>query len=223
MLICYFLTDVPVWEIEKYGTGWLDFFRSLDVNSPGGMKWKSWRAANPDAPENEFIRIVARQLYSVATGFIRKYDKNHLIFSDRYIEYHFPESALEESLPYVDGIAIQPKNFLSIDFFEDLYRKYKKPIFIADHVTSHETDEYSNTMGQVADNPEDYLAYYRSSVFKMMSLPFVVGYNKCQYMDQVIGTQLKQGLYKQNGEPYDYVTGLNEAHQRALDTAYNER
>jgi GH35 family endo-1,4-beta-xylanase len=220
MLICYFLTDVPVWEIEKYGTGWIDFYKSLDGNSAGGQEWNAWKTANPTADEQEFIHLIARQLYSKATGFIRKYDKNHLIFSDRYIEYHFPESALEEALPYVDGIAIQPKNFLTIEFYEEVYRKYKKPIFIADHVTSHATEEYPNTMGQVADNPEDYLAYYRSSVYDILSLPFAVGYNKCQYMDQVNDTQLKQGLYRQSGEPYEYVSGLNMAHQRTLDTAY---
>jgi hypothetical protein len=220
MLICYFLTDVPVWEIEKYGSGWIGFYKSLDGNSPGGKEWSTWKTANPSADEQEFIRLIARQLYSRATEFIRKYDKNHLIFSDRYIEYHFPESALEEALPFVDGIAIQPKNFLTIEFYENAYRQYKKPIYIADHVTSHATDEFANTMGQVADNPEDYLTYYRSSVYDIMSLPFVVGYNKCQYMDEVNGTQLKQGLYRQNGEPYEYVPGLNTAHQRALDKAY---
>lgn len=220
MLICYFLTDVPVWEITKYGKSWISFYKSLDGNSAGGMKWIEWKEENPKENELEFIRVIARHLYSKTSGFIRKYDANHLIFTDRYIEYHFPESALEEALPFVDGIAIQPKNFLNISFYENVYRKYQKPIFIADHVTSHITEEYSNTMGQVANNSADYLEYYRWSVHSILSLPFVVGYNKCQYQDEVNGTQLKQGLYRENGEPYEYVSGLKMAHKRALDTAY---
>ncbi len=219
-LICYFLIDVPVWEIEKFGKSWIKFYKSLDENSAGGKEWSTWKTNNPNSPEADFIRIIARQLYSKATEFIRKYDKNHLIFSDRYIEYHFPESIVFECLPFVDGIAIQPKNYLTISFFDEVYKKYKKPIFIADHVTSYATDEYSNTMGQVAKNAEDYVEFYRKSVTDMMSLPYVVGYNKCQYMDEVKGTQLKQGLYKQNGEPYEYLDSLKGIHEKALELAY---
>jgi GH35 family endo-1,4-beta-xylanase len=220
MLTCYFLTDVPVWEIEKHGKGWIDFYKSLDKNSPGGIEWSNWKTDHPNSPEKDFICLIARQLYKEATGMIRKYDKNHLIFSDRYIEYHFPENVVYEALPYVDGIAIQPKNHLSFEFLDEVYTKYKRPVFIADHVTSYPTDEYSNTMGQVAENVEDYLEIYRSSVYDAMSQPYIVGYNKCQYMDQVNGTQLKQGLYRWNGEPYEYLDSLYEVHQRALDTAY---
>lgn len=115
---------------------------------------------------------------------IRKYDANHLIFSDRYIEYHFPESVVYEALPYVDGIAIQPKNQLSFDFLEGVYKKYKRPIFIADHVTSYATEEYANSMAQVADNVDDYLKFCCSSVNEVMSQAYIIGYNKCQYIEQ---------------------------------------
>jgi len=221
MLICYFLTDVPVWETEKYGKGWISFYKSLNANSAGGKEWSNWKSGNPNAPEIEFIRIIARQLYEKATGFIKKYDQNHLIFSDRYIEYNFSENVVFECLPFVDGIAIQPKNQLSIDFFDMVYKTFKKPVFIADHVSSYATSEYSNTMGQVTNNAKDYLDFYRTSVYDMMSLPYVVGYNKCQYMDEVNGTQLKQGLYHASGEPYEYLSGLKEANERALEKAYS--
>jgi GH35 family endo-1,4-beta-xylanase len=127
---------------------------------------------------------------------------------------------VHEVLPYVDGIAIQPKNHLSFEFLEGVYKKYKRPIFIADHVSSYATEAYPNTMGQVADNVEDYLEFYKSSVYDAMSQPYIVGYNKCQYMDEVNGTQLKQGLYRTNGEAYEYVDSIYKVHQSALDTAY---
>ena len=60
MLICYFLTDVPVWDIEKYGKGWIDFFKSLDEDSPGRKEWNTWKTAHPDTPEEDFIRLIAR-------------------------------------------------------------------------------------------------------------------------------------------------------------------
>lgn len=220
MLICYFLTDIPIWTTSKYGQGWIDFFNSLDSNAPGKIEFEKWKAANQGKSEEEFIPIIARQVYSKGTAFIRKYDENHLIFSDRYHEFNFSEDVAKEALPFVDGIAIQPKNYISIDFLTYLYDTFKKPVFIADHVSSHATKQYSNTMAQVAKNSEDYINFYEKSVTDALSLPFIVGYNKCQYMDEVKPTQLKQGLYKTNGKPYEYVKNLKEIHDKALKNSY---
>jgi GH35 family endo-1,4-beta-xylanase len=221
MLIAYFLTDVPVWNAKKDGKGWIDFYIALDENAAGKIEFGKWKEANPNSPEEDFIPIIARQVYSKGTEFIRKYDKNHLIFSDRYGEWDFSDKVTQEVLPFVDGIAVQPKNYLTMNFFKTIYEKFKKPIFLADHVTSYATPEYSNTMGQVATNHTDYLEYYRKSVYDVLSLPYMVGYNKCQYMDEVKGTQLKQGLYRVNGEPYEYVGKLAEVHKSALKNAYS--
>lgn len=219
-LICYFFTDIPIWDREKYGSSWITFYKSLDSESAGGRKWSEWKASNPDAYEQDFVRIIARHLYAKASSLIRKYDSNHLLFGDRHLEYFSFESVLEESLPFIDGIAIQPKNFLNFERYDEVYSKYKKPIFLCDHVTSFATEQYPNTMGQVADNEEDYLEYYTWSVFNAMAKPYMVGYNKCQYQDEVSGTQLKQGLYKETGEAYGYTDSLYAVHSRALDTAY---
>jgi len=219
-LICYFFTDVPVWDREKYGSSWIQFYKSLDSASAGGKKWSAWKAANPNANEQDFVRIIARHLYANASAFIKKYDSNHLVFGDRHLEYFSFEPVLEESLVFIDGIAIQPKNFLNFEVYDEVYSKYKKPIFLCDHVTSFATEQYANTMGQVADNEEDYLEYYTWSVQSVMSKPYIVGYNKCQYQDEVNGGQLKQGLYKENGESYGYTDSLYAVHTKALDNAY---
>jgi len=221
MLICYFLTDMPAWSVKKYGQNWIDFFNSLDETAPGKIEFEKWQEANPDSAIENFIPLIAKQVYSKGTEFIRKYDKNHLIFSDRYGERNFSEKVAQEVLPFVDGIATQPKNFLDIKFFDYLYNKFDKPIFVADHVTSYATADYSNTMGQIATNADDYLEFYSKSVHDVMSLPYIVGFNKCQYMDEVRGNQLKQGLYKTNGEPYEYVNKLTQIHKSALDVAYS--
>lgn len=220
-LICYFFTDIPIWDREKYGSSWITFYTSLDPASAGGKKWSEWKASNPDANEQDFVRIIARNLYANASAFINKYDSHHLIFGDRYLEYFSFESVLEASLPFIDGIAIQPKNFLNFELYDELYSKYNKPIFLCDHVTSFATGEYANTMGQVADSEQDYLEYYTWSIFNVMAKPYMVGYNKCQYQDEVSGTQLKQGIYKETGEAYGYTDSLYAVHSRALDAAYS--
>ena len=220
-LIGYFLTDIPIWYQKKYGVGWLDFFKTLPEESPGGAAWKTWRMANPSIPEEDFILVIARQIYSNGTALIRKFDSNHLIFSDRYHQQGFPDKVVREVIPFVDGLATQPSNRLNLKYFETLYAKYKKPIFIADHVSSFKTSTHPLTMGQVADNPEDYITYYSSYVYEVLSLPYIIGINKCQYMDEIREGLLKQGLIHQDGYPYSYVDRLSEAHQRALNNAYN--
>jgi hypothetical protein len=219
-LIGYFLTDIPVWYQKKYGIGWIDFFKALPENSPGGNIWKNWCFSNPLASEEEFIPIIARQIYSHGTALIRKYDNNHLIFSDRYHEQGFPDLVVREVLPFVDGIAIQPSKHLNLNFFDTVYNKYQKPIFIADHVSSFKTPSHPLTMEQVADNQEDYFTYYSSYIYEILSLPYIIGINKCQYMDEIRGDVLKQGLVRQDGIPYSYVSRLSKVYQRALDNAY---
>ena len=47
-------------------------------------------------------------------------------------------------------------------------------------------------MAQAATSEEDYLKYYRDYVQQVFSLPYIVGYNKCQYVDDVQPKMLKQ-------------------------------
>ena len=69
-------------------------------------------------------------------------------------------------------------------------------------------------MGQVTKNETDYLDYYRNSIDQVFSLPYVIGYNKCQYIDAPAGKLLKQGLVKRNHTPYAYVSELNQIHNK---------
>jgi hypothetical protein len=76
-------------------------------------------------------------------------------------------------------------------------------------------------MGQKAKDSEAYVAYYERYVTTALSRPYVVGYHKCQYQDQVSpGGLLKQGLLKTNGEPYPTVDGIRSANLKALQHAY---
>lgn len=220
MLIGYFLTDMPVWANSKYGTSWLQFFKNLAEDAPGGLVWTNWKADNAGVEEEDFLGVIAQQLYSEATAMVRKYDPNHLVFTERFNENDLPEVVLRAAMQYVDVIATQPLNQYHEDYFDWLYRTSGMPIFIADHVSSFATTEYPVTMGQVAQDEESYFDFYRDYVGNIWTLPFLVGFNKCQYQDQDQGTLLKQGLLMQNEQPHNYVSGLNEVHSGALEKAY---
>lgn len=221
-LIGYFWTDIGLWERERKGESWISFFQSLPAESEGGKVWREWKSIHPEADNNEFLPVIAKQLYSHAHALIRKYDQNHLIFGDRWHEIDMPEKVVRESLPYVDAIAIQPTSReFNHQFFGSVYEKYGKPIYIADHVSSFATKEFPITMGQAAKSPEDYEAYYERYVTTAFSTPYLIGYNKCQYQDQGSpGKMLKQGLIRASEEPYSVVDAIGKANRKALKLAY---
>jgi hypothetical protein len=232
-LVGYFWTDVPLWTARRqskvaegdafWGQDWISFYKGLPEDAAGRKVWEDWRSEHPDAAEGAFLAVIARQLYSKAHALTRKHDPNHLIFGDRYFEPDMPEEVIREALPFIDAIAIQPttKTFQP-DFFTRLSKRYGKPIYIADHVTSYRTPEHPNTMGQVTTGPESYVAYYTEYVTSALSHPSVVGYNKCQYQDQLVSPGfLKQGLLKTDGTPRPTVDGIGAANRKALEAAYS--
>ena len=223
-LIGYFWTDISVWERERKGESWLSFYASLPADSAGGKIWREWKASHPESEETKFLAVIAKQLFSTAHRLIRKYDRNHLILGERWHEIDMPDFVVRESLPYVDAISIQPTSpEFNHEFFKEVHEAYGKPIYIADHVSSFATNEHPVTMGQKAKSPEDYVAYYERYVTTALSRPYVVGYHKCQYQDQLSpGGMLKQGLLRRDERPYPTVEGIAEANRKALQLAYAE-
>ncbi|MBK1875225.1 hypothetical protein [Pelagicoccus mobilis] len=222
-LIGYFWTDIPNWERSRNGEDWISFYKSLPKASAGGKVWRDWKKRNPKSDENQFLAVIAKQLYSKAYATIRKYDPNHIIMGDRYHEIDMPEHVVKEALPYIDAIAIQPTSReFNYDFFDKVYKKYGKPIYIADHVSSFATQEYPVTMGQATQDPVSYMEYYERYVTAALSLPYLIGYNKCQYQDEITpgGEMLKQGVLKMNESPYPILDGVTAANRKALDLAY---
>ncbi|MEM1443700.1 MAG: hypothetical protein AAGF67_15245, partial [Verrucomicrobiota bacterium] len=222
-LIGYFWTDIGVWERERKGESWIKFFKELPEGSPGGKVWREWKKENPSLDENRFLALVAKQLYSQAHTITRKYDQNHLIFGDRWFEIDMPEYIVRESLPYVDAIAIQPTSReFNHEFFEGVVEKYGKPIYLADHVSSYATEEHPVTMGQAAKSKEDYVEYYERYITTALAQPYMVGYNKCQFQDELgPGGMLKQGIIRRDESPSPVVDGIRDANVKALELAYS--
>ncbi len=223
MLIGYFWTDIPLWQRKRSGQDWISFYKALPEDSAGAKVWQNWKEKHPDTSESDFLAVIAKQLYSKAHEFLRRYDTNHLVFGDRYHEIDMPDIVVREALPYIDAVAIQPTSReFNLAFFDSVYKKYGKPIYIADHVSSFATPEHPVTMAQAAKDAESYVAYYERYVTAALSCPYIIGYNKCQYQDQPAPGMLKQGLLQVSEQPYPTVEGIKAANLKALQRVYSE-
>ena len=93
-LIGYFYSDCPTWvHIRKDNTWKGPLFDPAKLKSQAGRK--------------ELTKL-AGQYYKVTHDAIRRYDKNHLIFGDRYeAKAPLPEEVVRAAMPYVDILSFQ--------------------------------------------------------------------------------------------------------------------
>jgi len=143
---------------------------------------------------------------------LRKHDKNHLIFGDRFHEIDMPDIVVKEILPYVDAIAVQPTSReFNFDFSDSVYEEYGKPIYIADHVSSFATAQNPVTMGQAAKDPESYGAYYRRYLTAALSRSFVPHAVRR-------GIQLRWGMRRMKYAKQDRASTVVEPHSLSRES-----
>jgi hypothetical protein len=159
--------------------------------------------------DKAFLRLIARRYYSILGEATRKTDPCHLIFGDRYLGGDHPKEVIEEALPYIDVLSVQPLGTtFEVDLFDFLFEMSQKPILICDHQSSFYTTEYPNTMwNQLPSEAEAAKAYdeYLAAAFKK---PYIIGYHRCQYIDRYDKNSglLKQGLLREDETPYHQLT-----------------
>ena len=158
-LMGYFYVDCPVW-----------------IHTIPDNEWRG-SLLDPDMEKTEAGRkemhVIATTYYKTLHDTIRRYDKNHLIFGDRYeLNRPLSETVLLAARPYVDAFCFQ--------YFKDpvpLYNdlKYwadilKMPVFIADSSRTrknesegqihghpfriHDTDKYEQTLKLIREIPQ---------------------------------------------------------------------
>ena len=111
----------------------------------------------------EFLRLIAREYYRVAGEAMEREDRRRLRFGDRYRLDDLPTEVLEEAIPWIDVVAVQPSGArFERDAFERIYLIARKPILISDHASS----------SRAYDD-------YRIAAFER---PYVVGYHR-EYRD----------------------------------------
>ncbi len=158
------------------------------------------------ADDQEFLRLIAREHYGVIGEETRRCDPKHLVFGERYLMGDHPDAVIQEALPYIDVLAIQP---LGVEFngalFDRLHRLAGKPILLCDHQCSFATADYPKTMWQQLESEEAVGKAYARFLEGAFAKPYILGFHRCQYIDRFVPYQgvLKQGLLRENGKPYE--------------------
>ena len=149
-LIGYFYSDCPTWIHDRPLSKWRGpIFDPERLRSAAGRK--------------ELTQL-AESYYRTTHDAIRRHDKHHLIFGDRY-EANAPiaNEVIEAALPYIDVVSFQdfrdPVNHL-----HEWHTRTGKPVLLADaarmkwqtlpgEFTRNEGDWYAKTLAQLFENP----------------------------------------------------------------------
>lgn len=229
--IGYWWSDIPPWSLEsskkQFGIHWVDFIRALPEAAPGRHRYEGFLKAEGPHDDAAFLRLIARELYTDTAAVFREHDPQRLIFGERYNGFDTPIEVLEEAAKVVDVISIQPSSdkIFNAEKYDAIYRIAKKPVVISDWSLSYPTSEHSVTMWQQLPTASEAAAAYEAYLRGVFSLPYFLGYYKCQYIDQTLPTgMLKQGLIKPDGTPYpEFPSLLPGIHQRLTEQWRSDR
>ena len=130
-LIGYYFTDVPL-LVKK------DFrYPAKDtIHDPKLLKTQAGR---------DKIAKDTRQYYQVACDAIRRYDKNHLIFGDRYnLATPMPEPVIDTAAEFIDAIAVQLSSKMPFEDISPTMTRWSErtglPYIVADAIGTHKRD-----------------------------------------------------------------------------------
>ncbi|MEC8778015.1 MAG: beta-agarase [Verrucomicrobiota bacterium] len=143
--IGYCWTDLGSWPLENpSGKNWVNFIRELPEGAPGQKAYQrfleTWEGSPGKPRDLGFLRLIAKQYFKVVGEAQRAYAPGHLVFGERFADnasqYYntIVEEVLEEMLPYVDALAIQPAFEAEFpkDRFDQIHSVSGKPILICD-------------------------------------------------------------------------------------------
>ena len=213
-LIGYFWTDMPMWNLkkskEKFGFNWVDYIKNLPENSAGRIRYEKFKNEplfdDSLTFEENFLKLIAKEYYKLIGEETKRLDPGALIFGERYAMHRVPTYIIEEALPYIDVVSIQPHDcdFNEI-YFRKIYEITGKPIIICDHQCSFPTEKYRYTMWQQLNNQTEVAEKHSEYLNKVVNESYLIGYHRCQYIDRYEPTNnlLKQGMVKENGETYE--------------------
>lgn len=217
-VIGYCWTDLGSWPLENpSGTNWVEFIRGLPGGSPGREVYRkfadSWDGDDEKARDQAFLRLIAREYFRVVGEANRKYDPDGLVFGDRFAFNTIDKEVLEEMLPYVDAIAIQPpfRGPFPKKELDEIHQLTGKPILLCDFairfkdgdidIRSWKPEESSVAAGKA------YAEYVRAA----LQTDYIVGVFWCNPVDTPKGFNIpgvKQGFF---GPDLAERAGLHEA------------
>lgn len=157
-LIGYFYSDCPTWVHARPLNTWKGpLFDPELLNTQAGKK--------------ELYKL-AKQYYKTTHDAIRQFDKNHLIFGDRYEANELiAHEVIEAALPYVDVLSFQ--DFRDpVTHLKAWHLKTGKPVLLADAANI----KWQTKPGEFTFNNG---AWYADVVIRLYENPGCVGFHLC--------------------------------------------
>lgn len=228
--IGYCWTDLGSWPLENpSGKNWVEFIRQLPHGTPGYKAYQSfldtWQGSSEKQRDPAFLRLIAREYFKVIGETQRKYAPENLVFGERLglnslsIYNTIVLEVLEEMLPYVDAIAIQPpfqSNFPKEDF-DKIYQLTQKPILICDFAVRFLDGDKDISGWKPEPNSIAAGKAYAQYIKQAFDTGYVIGSFWCNPVDSGRGfgnTGIKQGFFKKDLGPriglHESVKELNQ-------------
>ncbi len=190
-LIGYFYIDCPTW-----------------IHTTQYMQWKG-PIFDPEKLKTEAgrkeLRELATQWYRITHDAIRRYDKNHLIFGDRYeAKQPIADEVVEAALPYVDVLSFQhfaPPAQVTANL-NHWHQKTGKPVLLADHAM-----QFRDADGNGRHNGDG----YAQTLAALRETPGCIGYHLCgAYLrNEARKRALRDASEKADTEALDAITKAN--------------
>lgn len=257
LLIGYFWTDTPTWDLVKTRalrcTDWVSAIRQLPATAPGKQRYAAFLKERyvgrlPELnsfyglalesleglveqdfgsialgrhrvqeDDEDFLEQIATRFYQVPGRAQRRHDPHHLVLGDRYLAGDAPNRVLRAASPWIDVVSVQPgdrytklhppSTLFPERFMERLHRVTGKPVLICDHTISYPTPKEPRTIFEQMPTQIEAARATDAFLRRAFQKPYIVGYLRCQYMDQPAGygRGLRQGLVDIQGEPATWM------------------
>ena len=220
-LIGYCWTDLASWPLENPAKqNWVDFIRSLPPKAPGHKAYQNflstWKGTDEQARDNAFLRLIAREYFRVIGEANRKFAHGHLVFGDRFDFNTFDPVIVNEMLPYVDAIAIQPpfRGPFPKEKLDKIHQFVNKPILLCDFAIRFEDGDKDIRSWKPASDSVEAGKVYAQYVSEALETDYIIGVFWCNPVDTPRGFSnagVKQGFF---GEGLTERPGLHQQVQK---------
>ena len=217
-IIGYCWTDLGSWPLKNpSGTNWVEYIRNLPEDAPGRKAYQkffsAWQGDDDTARDQGFLRLIAREYFRVVGEANRKYDPGALVFGDRFDFNTFDPVVVEEMLPWVDGIAIQPpfRGPFPQEKLDEIHKLTGKPILLCDFAIRFKDGDKDIRNLKLMENSTACGQAYADYVEAALKTDYILGVFWCNPVDTPKGfgrAGVKQGFF---GEGLSKRPGLHEA------------
>jgi hypothetical protein len=203
------------------------FIRELSVTAPGKHRYEAFLKSEGPLQDIDFLRLIARELYTDTAAIFDELDPQRLIFGERYNTFNVPREVLEEAAKVVDMMSVPPYDAkFNAAKFDQWHALTGKPIVISDWNLSFPTPEHKVTIWPQFPTPAEAAIAYETYLSAAFAKPYILGYFKCQYVDQVLPTgMLKEGLLETRQGPVrtEFAAMLSAIHHRLRTQLESEK